>query len=226
MKILNLFAGIGGNRKLWTNHEVTSIEKDSNIANIYKKRFSKDTIIIGDVWEFVLNKKNDLDYFDFIWASPPCQTHSQMQKFNPNKEKRQPIPKLDQTIGFYFWLKQNFRNKFVIENTQPWYKTLLTPVRLDRHLFWSNFPITKTKKFNIAGSNKHGKIGGVMRDDNKKNMYDFAKYLQCDDVFEDIIALKGYRHRTIIRNHLNPKIGKYIITQAEKGIKLNKFIIN
>ena len=43
MKILNLYAGIGGNRKLWGNeHEITAIEKDENIACAYQTFFPKD----------------------------------------------------------------------------------------------------------------------------------------------------------------------------------------
>lgn len=43
MKILNLYAGIGGNRKLWGNeHDIVDIEIDPNIAKIYKKFFPND----------------------------------------------------------------------------------------------------------------------------------------------------------------------------------------
>ena len=35
MKILNLYSGIGGNRKNWGNsHEITAVEWDENIAKI------------------------------------------------------------------------------------------------------------------------------------------------------------------------------------------------
>ena len=34
MKVLNLYAGIGGNRKLWTNCEVTAVELDQKIAAV------------------------------------------------------------------------------------------------------------------------------------------------------------------------------------------------
>jgi DNA (cytosine-5)-methyltransferase 1 len=44
MKILNLYAGIGGNRKLWTpngdEHEITAVENVKEIADIYKQFFS------------------------------------------------------------------------------------------------------------------------------------------------------------------------------------------
>lgn len=35
MKILNLYAGIGGNRALWENCEVTAVELDEKIADVY-----------------------------------------------------------------------------------------------------------------------------------------------------------------------------------------------
>ena len=38
-RILNLYAGIGGNRKLWNddNFEITAIEYDKATADVYKK---------------------------------------------------------------------------------------------------------------------------------------------------------------------------------------------
>ena len=40
MEILNLYAGIGGNRKLWgDDHEITAVEYKQEIADIYKDFF-------------------------------------------------------------------------------------------------------------------------------------------------------------------------------------------
>ena len=48
MRILNLYAGIGGNRKLWGNdHQVTAIELEEDIANVYKQNFPNDNVIIA-----------------------------------------------------------------------------------------------------------------------------------------------------------------------------------
>lgn len=77
MKILNLYAGIGGNRKFWSNCEVTSVEIDPDIAEVYQKLYPNDTVIVGDAHEYLLKHFNE---FDFIWTSPPCQTHSRMVK--------------------------------------------------------------------------------------------------------------------------------------------------
>ena len=53
MKTLNLYAGIGGNRKFWGNkHEVTAVEIDPKIAKIYQNHFPKDKVIIGDAHKF------------------------------------------------------------------------------------------------------------------------------------------------------------------------------
>lgn len=38
MKILNLYAGIGGNRKFWQGHDVVAVESQEYIADAYKKR--------------------------------------------------------------------------------------------------------------------------------------------------------------------------------------------
>jgi DNA (cytosine-5)-methyltransferase 1 len=64
MKILNLYSGIGGNRKFWGNeHEITAVEFDESIAKIYKDLYPEDNVIIGDAHQYLLeNFKN----FDFI----------------------------------------------------------------------------------------------------------------------------------------------------------------
>ena len=39
MKVLNLYSGLGGNRKNWDGVNVTAVELESDIANIYKQNF-------------------------------------------------------------------------------------------------------------------------------------------------------------------------------------------
>lgn len=54
MKILNLYAGIGGNRKLWgSRHQVTAVEKNEEIASIYKDMFPCDQVVVGDAHEYL-----------------------------------------------------------------------------------------------------------------------------------------------------------------------------
>ena len=51
-KVLNLYAGIGGNRKLWENVDVTAVEINPNIANIYNDFFPNDKIIVDDAHQY------------------------------------------------------------------------------------------------------------------------------------------------------------------------------
>ena len=77
MKILNLYAGIGGNRKNWGDQdEITAIEFNPKIATIYQDFFPNDKVIVADAHQYLLEHFSE---FDFIWSSPPCQTHSQIR---------------------------------------------------------------------------------------------------------------------------------------------------
>ncbi len=144
MKILNLYAGIGGNRKLWgVDHEITAVEYREDIANVYKHYFPDDKLIIGDAHQYLLDHYRE---FDFIWASPPCQTHSRVRMWgfrNSDKvEQKYPDMNLYQEILF---LKHYFDGLYVVENVKPFYDPLIPPTaKLGRHLFWSNFGISKT----------------------------------------------------------------------------------
>jgi DNA (cytosine-5)-methyltransferase 1 len=70
-KILNLYSGIGGNRKLWgDDNKITAVENNSDIVKIYADFFPKDLIIIKDAHQFLLEHYKE---YDFIWSSPPCQ---------------------------------------------------------------------------------------------------------------------------------------------------------
>ena len=80
MKILNLYAGIGGNRKLWGDeHDITAVENVPEIAKIYTDFFPKDKVVVADAHQYLLEHFGE---FDFIWSSPPCPTHSKMSKIN------------------------------------------------------------------------------------------------------------------------------------------------
>ncbi len=68
MKVLNLYAGIGGNRKFWTDCEVTAIEFREDIAKVYKEYFPNDTVVVADAHKYLLDHYKE---FDFIWSSPP-----------------------------------------------------------------------------------------------------------------------------------------------------------
>ena len=65
MKILNLYAGIGGNRKLWgDDHEITAVEYDQATAEVYTTYFPNDTVIVADAHDYLLN---NYKYFDQLF---------------------------------------------------------------------------------------------------------------------------------------------------------------
>ena len=74
--VLNLYSGLGGNRKHWEDVRVTAIELNPEIAGIYSDFYPEDEMVIGDAHDYLLKY---YDKYDFIWSSPPCQTHSQIR---------------------------------------------------------------------------------------------------------------------------------------------------
>ena len=202
MKILNLFAGIGGNRLLWDNVlpgvKVTAVEFDPEIAKAYAKRYPNDNVIVGDAWDYAV--KNYLD-FDFIWASPPCQTHSRLNIANNirnDRTKRLPDFRLYELIVY---LKFFCKKAFVVENVVPFYEPLINPtVKIGRHYFWSNFYI----------SEKHfEKSTKLLKDIVISDFTDF-----------DLSLFKNIKNkRQVIRNQVDSNLGKYILGCAlDKGL--------
>lgn len=140
MKILNLYCGIGGNRALWGNeHEITAVEFDEKIAAKYAKLFPNDRVICTDAHRYLLEHYNE---YDFIWTSPPCQTHSRANYFiNYITDSRYPKMELWQEIIF---LKTFFKGKFCVENVISYYDYFIPiTAQIGRHYLWANFSIPK-----------------------------------------------------------------------------------
>lgn len=135
MKILNLYAGIGGNRKHWDGHDVTAVELDGAVANIYMNQYPDDEVHMVDAHQYLLAHYSE---FDFIWSSPPCQSHSRMIRSGRNRKPRYPDMRLYEEIIF---LRTFFDGPYVVENVVPYYLPILEYQKLGRHVFWSNFTI-------------------------------------------------------------------------------------
>jgi DNA (cytosine-5)-methyltransferase 1 len=136
VKILNLYAGVGGNRKLWADCEVTSVEYTPKIADIYKSLYPNDELVIGDAHAYLLE---NFHRFDVIWSSPPCQSHSKMVKATRHKKARYADCSLYEEI---LLLQQFFEGSWIVENVVPYYTPLIEPTqRIGRHLVWSNKPL-------------------------------------------------------------------------------------
>lgn len=190
MKILNLYAGIGGNRKLWGDeHEITAIELDPKIAEIYKDFYPNDTVIVGDAHQYLLDHYKE---FDFIWSSPPCPTHSKLSISNIKAEVRYPDMKLYEEI---ILLKHRFKGKYVVENVMSFYEPLIKPQILQRHYFWANFDIPfiqfeREKTCTVDDRNRLGKMYDINID----------KYIGIDK-------------RKCLRNCVHPEVALHIINQ-------------
>jgi DNA (cytosine-5)-methyltransferase 1 len=207
MKILNLYAGIGGNRKYWGQYDkVTAVEIDEKIGQIYKDNFPNDNVIIGDAHQYLLEHFRE---YDFIWASPPCPTHSKVRKQLAIKKRKDgtiyeqnkpvyPDMKLYQEIIF---LDNYFEGYYCVENVILYYEPLIEPRKLGRHCFWSNLELPK-EKFERKGN------------------FDTIEGLQIRTGF-NIEKYKGIDKRRILRNCVEPEIGEYIYKLAKERIEGN-----
>lgn len=198
VKVLNLYAGIGGNRKLWENVEVTAVENDPDIAKIYADFFPDDTVIVDDAHQYLLDHYKE---FDFIWSSPPCPTHSRIN-FMKHMPKRYPDMKLYEEIIF---LKHWFEGRFVVENVRSYYKPLIQPQELQSHFFWANFHITPTGRTREKVSNDLGQTLAVKM---KQQGIDIKNWY-------------GYKadKRTLINNMIEPELGLHVFNSSQKEIK-------
>lgn len=200
MKILNLYAGIGGNRMLWGNeHEITAVEYIPEIAAIYQHLFPNDKVVVTDAHEYL---RQHFREFDFIWASPPCPTHSILQMTRYYDENlKYPDMTLYQEI---IWLQTFFKGKWCIENVKPYYKPLITPTfTMERHCYWASDFIM------ILDDNDCPYTG--IRDDvqamEKAYGLDLKQFYGTTDI------------RKCLRNMVKPEDGKFIFESLTKGIK-------
>ena len=153
MKILNLYACLGGNRYKWdevTDIEVTAVELDPECARLYQERFPNDTVIVADAHQYLLDHYKE---FDFIWSSPPCPTHSRARYWAIGANGKSPTyPNLN-LYGEILLLDYHFKGKYVVENVIPYYEPMLNPKKRGRHLYWTNFNLPNNlndRRFSIS----------------------------------------------------------------------------
>lgn len=208
VKILNLYSGLGGNRTEWGGeHDVLAVDINPTLCAFYKNRFSDDQVVCTDAHEYLLqvirDGKDSKWYPDFIWSSPPCQTHS---SFRQNicvryrgTEPVYPDMKLYQEV---LLLRHNFDGLWVVENVNPYYGPLMEPdFRIGRHIFYSNFPVQPVELEPLTEIRK----------------------AQIKDLSEAHgISLDGWKipnKRQVLRNCVDYRIGKHIIDSAKEAMK-------
>jgi DNA (cytosine-5)-methyltransferase 1 len=210
IKVLNLYACLGGNRYKWdevADIEVTAVELDPELARMYQERFPNDTVVIDDAHQYLLDHYKE---FDFIWSSPPCPTHSKVRFTQKNQEfyiPEYPNMMLYQEIIF---LKHHFTAKYVVENVIPYYEPLIPAQKRGRHLYWTNFILPN----DIAERSIKGVMCGQANDELKKlcdfHDYDFRKY-------------KGeQRLDKVARNLVDYQVGKTIFETAVGIVRKNQ----
>jgi DNA (cytosine-5)-methyltransferase 1 len=213
MKILNLYAGIGGNRKLWGGeHEITAIEIEPKIAKIYQDFFPNDKVVIGDAHQYLLEH---FEEFDFIWSSPPCPTHSRLRKVVSMSAGSKPVYPDMKLYEEILLLQGYFKGKWCIENVRSWYKPLIEPQEIQRHYFWTNFTI-KPKNFEKDCIKTTGRFNpGV-------TLSDTVDVLQRKHGF-NLLNVSNSKKRLYLRNCVNPEVGLHIFQEALKEHKNTLF---
>ena len=155
----------------------------------------QDKVILGDAHEYL---RKHIDEFDFIWSSPPCPTHSNLQTMIISNTNNIVYPEM----GLYqeiIILKRWFKGKFIVENVRPYYPPLIEPdARIHRHIYWSNFRIGN---FNVDDSRRHEHI--------KSGDTIYGYNLSNTDIEDKAKTL---------RNMVDPSLGNYILNCARNII--------
>lgn len=193
MKILNCYAGIGGNRRLWGDeHDVTAVELDPVIAGVYQALYPNDTVIVGDAHAYLLEHMND---FGFVWTSPVCKTHSRARHalvLGGKLARQYPDMRLYEEV---LALRQYHDGGWVVENVIPHYNggvPLVPAVEIGRHLYWSNFelrgwdtPMDDVRNRTVPELEKHHGI--------------------------DLTPFDVPKKREMLRNCVTPEVGEYVL---------------
>ena len=194
--VLNLYAGIGGNRKLWENVKVTAVEIDPEIVAIYRKLFPEDKVVVGDAHKYLLEHYKE---FEFIWSSPPCQSHSQI-RFNLGVKNR-PTKPIYPDMNLYqeiILLQTHTDCKWVVENTRSYYEPLIKPQYVGSHFFWANFHI----------------LSFELKDrDHRSGTVESLQQLKQIDLTDFEITGK----RQILRNCVEPELGLHVFNCSKTG---------
>lgn len=200
MKVLNLYSGLGGNRKLWKNVNVTAVELNEHAASIYQKLYQEDKVIIEDAHKYLIENYHK---YDFIWSSPPCQSHSKMMFTTNGRYGIRKYPDMD-LYEEILWLRHFCKGKWVVENVQPYYTPLIPPdAILGRHCFWANFPITSYEPPEL---------------DNfiKAKTVDIQKWLGLG-LDTPLKSGNNFRSDQAFRNCVHPKIGLHVFNEMPKN---------
>ena len=160
--------------------------------------------------------------FDFIWTSPPCQSHTSMNIANslsPYEEDKERVekqkangggikpryPKMELYQEIIF-LTHFFKGKWVVENVIGYYEPLIKPNVIAKHYFWTNFILR-----DFVGEGRGMGKGETIKGQEENKGFDLSKY-------------KRINKRLLLRNCVEPSLGKHILDLAINPINLQKSI--
>ncbi len=193
-------------------HDITAVEINPQIAKIYSDFFPKDTMVIGDAHQYLLEHFKE---FEFIWSSPPCSTHSRMNMINGLFSYKDNTKQIAHGGGIppryasmdllqeIIFLKHWFGGIFCVENVISYYEPLFKPQMVGKHYFWANFFI---KPFDIKSREHHG---GICKWQEKKG-FDLSQYKNIDK-------------RAVLRNCVEPELGLHILNESKRDIQPELF---
>jgi len=211
LKILDLFCGIGGVARGFHDylqeHRIkylyVAIDIDKHVLKAHKALNPLSNVILRDAYSFSID---ELRRYDFVWASPPCETHS-IAGIWTRKEKKSPDFRLYKLI-----LTLHDANiPFVVENVKPYYNPPIKPTsKANRHRLWSNLSISPVN------------LRLTPFERVKNSTRTLCEYHDLPEEIAKIIPSKKRRDalRDMVHHEIAYEIAKQVIPQVLEGKKV------
>ena len=216
IKIVDLFCGVGGVARGFQAYliengidfEYYAIDIDNKVLKAHKVLNPYSITIRKDAYSL---SDEDLQNYDFIWASPPCETHSIVGIWR-RKMGVKPDMRLYELIDKLY----NLGKPFVVENVKPYYKPPIRPTSIaNRHVLWSNLKIARIKVDLPTFTSVKDKIKSLV------------EYHEIQDKIDKIRKILGSKTRDCLRDMVHwrvaYKIAEQVIPQVLKGKKTIQF---
>jgi len=213
LRILDLFCGLGGTARGFQKYliesgiefEYVAVDIDEDILKAHKFLNPHSTTVLRDAWSF---GDDELREFDFIWASPPCETHSMLMFYYMGTVKfRKPDMRLWDLIRRLYSLEK----PFCVENVRPYYGYVIRPAaKAGRHRIWSNLVLEDVED-------------GVKFEKVKDDVRRLMEYHEVTDEIKSV--LRGRKLRDALRDMMNWRIAYGIARQVVPQIENRKIQI-